>query len=227
MSKFCKSCGSEMPDNIAFCGVCGTALNAPEEPTAQPFANGDYNAPVGGAQKNKKPLILGAAIGGAVIVAVLLVLFLIGSGPESALDKMVDYTTGDVDVLEDLAPKAYWDYVEMCEGESVEELIEEARSDMEEYGGMYESVEYDVLDEKDISDLKIRKINEYLVEKYGFEADAVEDACELTYSIFAVEENDTDSETNTDIIVKIDGEWYIARATFDDGELEWFDFLVG
>lgn len=35
--KFCPNCGAQLPDNAAFCSVCGTRLGATQQPYQQPY----------------------------------------------------------------------------------------------------------------------------------------------------------------------------------------------
>jgi len=233
MSKFCKSCGNELPDDASFCGSCGSMCEAaaPAEPVGYapaPEGTEGYGYPMP-ENKNKKPIIIGAIAGGVVLVVVLLILLLSGGGPESALDNMVDYSQGDFDVLEDLAPEQYWDYYEEKKGESVDELIEKTEKQYEAYAEMMAEVDYDyeVLEEEELSESQIRAINEYLVEEYGFEKDSVSEGCELKYEITASTGGKSNTETETGTFLEIDGDWYIVNVDFEGDEVDYISFNNG
>jgi len=223
MSKFCSGCGNELPDEARFCGKCGSFF---EEWEGLPYSDGEADRIHFPVKNNKKPIIIGAVVGAVALIVVLILVFS-GGGPESAIDNMIAYTEGDVDVLEDLAPEQYWEYYEMEKGKSVDELIEEKRMRLEEHksNSDYSSVDYEVVDETPLSELKIRKLNEYFVEEYEFEEDSVSEGCTLKYKIFVTVDGERELvETNKHTVLKIDGDWYLVYVSFDGSGVRDVDF---
>ncbi len=67
MAAFCVKCGTALPDNARFCGVCGLSL---DDPAFAPYRDGAVDAPVG----REKRRVIGVAaivIGGVVVVALV------------------------------------------------------------------------------------------------------------------------------------------------------------
>ena len=101
---FCLKCGSHLPDDAKFCGVCGAPVNTVQEnapvmqqpagtaneaentqmPNAAPFMEApQFNGQIGCGvaapvqKKSKKGLIIGLSIGGGVLLAVVVAIALI------------------------------------------------------------------------------------------------------------------------------------------------------
>ena len=108
---FCKNCGSQVPDGIAFCAVCGTPVAGAE---AAPAA-AEAAAP---AEKTSFDVILVSA-GQSKIPVVKAVKESTGLGLKEAKE------------LVDGAPKAIKEKVSKAEAEQVKAALEEAGAEVE------------------------------------------------------------------------------------------------
>lgn len=246
MSKFCKNCGTELADEAAFCKDCGTRVEeaqqeaAPaEESTACECACADCKADcdaqaaedtnesgVAGVvngfiaklkNKDKNTLLITGGVLLGVIVLFVLAIALSGGGYEDAVDNYMKVAfKGKASLIEDLAPEAYWEYVEEQDDlklDEIEEIYEEDAYDtmmkvLEAMVGDDVSVSYDIKDTDELSESKLDKIKDTLKERYDIPRKDVEDAIEI--EIEAVIEGDKDEEEDemTLYAVEIDGDWY-------------------
>lgn len=251
MSKFCKNCGTELADEAAFCKDCGTRVEeaqqeaAPaEESTACECACADCNADceaqvadetkesgVAGAvngfisklkNKDKNTLLITSGVLLGVIILFVLAIALSGGGYEDAVDNYMKVSfEGKASLIEDLAPEAYWEYVEDKEDlklDEIEEIYEEDAFDammklLEAMVGDDVSVSYDIKDTDELSESKLDKIKDTLKETYDIPRKDVGDAIEI--EIEAVIEGDDDEEEDemTMYAVEIDGDWYLCTAS--------------
>lgn len=78
----CKNCGQNMPDGTHFCTNCGADMSPQpgSMPGAMPMGNQYQPAP---QKKSKKPLIIGLSIGGAVLVAAIIVVCILVFGSKA------------------------------------------------------------------------------------------------------------------------------------------------
>ena len=104
---FCLKCGSQLPDDAKFCGVCGAPVNTVQEnspvcqrpagtaneaestqmPNPAPFMEApQFNGQIGCGvvvpvqKKSKKGLIIGLSIGGGILLAAIVAVILFASG---------------------------------------------------------------------------------------------------------------------------------------------------
>ncbi|WP_302152654.1 zinc ribbon domain-containing protein [uncultured Enorma sp.] len=93
---FCPKCGQELPDGSKFCPECGSPLTPKVGNQAQPAGSAASSstayAPVAGAKKSRKPLIIGGiavmAVA-AVVGVVLLVMNVFGGGSKLVNGKYI------------------------------------------------------------------------------------------------------------------------------------------
>lgn len=138
---FCKNCGSEVPEGIAFCAACGTPV------AGAPAAA----APAAAAPKaDKSGLIkLIAIIAVIAVVAGLFIGLLGGGSPKSVAKKAVmAQLEGDIKTMLDLSPGKFQKYYE-----------EELYGDDDDAEQMFEYAE-EYADELDV-DVKIKNFNQY------------------------------------------------------------------
>ncbi|MGE5495477.1 MAG: zinc-ribbon domain-containing protein [Burkholderiales bacterium] len=86
---FCTKCGTQNSEGAAFCVSCGNSLNTAQAQNPQPqpamYGYGQPGAYAGYApQKRKNGLIIGLIIGGAVLVAGIVVLVILLTGGNAA-----------------------------------------------------------------------------------------------------------------------------------------------
>lgn len=210
MSKFCANCGSQQPDEANVCGNCGNAF-APENvvPPMQPKA------------KSKTPIII--AVAAAALAVILILIFALGGGapgsPEAAIENRLDYMSGDVSCYEYLAPEAYWEWrEEKYEDFDLEKTIEEMEEMIAkaEENGLAKEVNYDyeILNEKDLTEAELKKIQNGLKSNYDIPKDSVTDGVKVDIEITREYDGKESSEKEKNIhIVEIDGSWYVVSAT--------------
>jgi hypothetical protein len=119
MAKFCGNCGAAMADDAAVCGNCGTAFVEEAAPAAK--------VKVGNFSLDKKFLpAIGAAAVALILVVVLLISLIFGGGYKKAIDNYLAVNfEGKVSKIDDLAPKAYWEWYEDENDESIKDIKEE------------------------------------------------------------------------------------------------------
>ena len=215
---FCKKCGSQIPDNSAFCPECGAAVSAAQaEPEA---AEQPSNAPMAPAAKpamDKKRLTGIIAVGAAALVVIIILVAILaggGKGWEKVLKKEMNCArTGDSEPLAELIPdkmyEAIADYYDVDAEELKEYFIDEYLSDGSMLGDDYTFLKYEVTKEKDCSSSDLKDIKEYLKDRGISSKDDVKEAVVVKVKIyFKDEDGDRDDIKGEFTFVKIDGKWY-------------------
>lgn len=139
---------------------------------------------------------------------------------------------GDASKLEDLAPEAYWDYLEDAYNrdfddyqESWEENWNDNREYLEEeYGEDYE-IKYEIKSKSEVSKTKLKKIAKSLKDSYDIKASEVTKGYRLKLEITIAGSEDDDDENSTIYVLKIDGKWYLANVS-EYGDSYSVSFLV-
>lgn len=87
---FCKNCGNQIPDGVAFCAACGTPVAAAPAAAAPVYAAPAAPVAPAAPASDKSKLIKLIALGAAVVVFLVLILSLLGGGsPKSVAKKYV------------------------------------------------------------------------------------------------------------------------------------------
>lgn len=235
---FCKNCGTKTLNEVAQDST--TAQAAPAEETIQEAAcdceecKGDCSqqeateekeSGVAGAingfigkvkNKDKNALLIigGAAL--ALVVMLVLIFVFAGSGPEDAADNYFKVAfKGKVSKVEDLAPEAYWEFVDEVYGVDVEDAeecaeieFEKTEETLEELVGKDVSFSYDITDTDEVGESDLDEIKDYLKEHYDIAKKDVEEAVELEMEVVAEGDDDEEDGEITIYAVKIDGDWY-------------------
>lgn len=128
----------------------------------------------------------------------------------------------------DLAPKAYWEYLDMDEND-VEEQLEERWEYMEEsfkdeYGKDYKFT-YKIKKATKVKSDVLTAIQEGIEEQYGF-SPKVKAAYKLEVKATIKGSEDSDESEATYTAIQIDGKWYIVRAR-ESGDDMYVSFLPG
>ena len=210
---FCKKCGSQIPDNSAFCPECGAAVSAAqaEQPSNAPMA------PAAKPAMDKKRLTGIIAVGAAALVVIIILVAILaggGKGWEKVLKKeMKCARTGDSEPLAELIPdkmyEAIADYYDVDAEELKEYFIDKYLSDVSMLGDDYTFLKYEVTKEKDCSSSDLKDIKEYLKERGISSKDDVKEAVVVKVKIyFKDEDGDRDDIKGEFTFVKIDGKWY-------------------
>ena len=210
---FCKKCGSQIPDNSAFCPECGAAVSAAqaEQPSNAPMA------PAAKPAMDKKRLTGIIAVGAAALVVIIILVAILaggGKGWEKVLKKeMKCARTGDSEPLAELIPdkmyEAIADHYDVDAEDLKEYFIDEYLSDGSMLGDDYTFLKYEVTKEKDCSSSDLKDIKEYLKERGISSKDDVKEAVVVKVKIyFKDEDGDRDDIKGEFTFVKIDGKWY-------------------
>ncbi|MBO5323258.1 MAG: zinc ribbon domain-containing protein [Oscillospiraceae bacterium] len=252
MSKKCVICGIELDENVAVCPKCGT--HDPTEPGDSPFITIEPAAPVvidapatvavsvkpvAPAKKKAKPLpfILGGAA--VVIVAVaVLVITLFGGAPEPApspeptlIDNCLALMNGNLDVLEQMAPDEYWEFVARVPWNKTKDeyLAMEKESYTKHFNNRDEQyssfkVTGEIISEADMNEKTLQKTAETLFFYYGISESSVTAGKELTVQ-WAITTSGNSWKTLPEVLsaVEIDGVWYLVYHR-DDGDYLELDF---
>lgn len=232
---FCKECGSSVENNItADTAQVNEQVEASyaseevagdytyEEPTAEETKPGfvvAINKFIDKIKnKDQKTILISGAIVLALIVCFVLAIVLpSGGGTEAALDDFVEVTFyGDVDLIENLAPEAYWEFVEDeydIKIKDVKEYYEDKVFDAlidgleDEYGEDID-VSYKIIETDSVSKSKFEKMKDTLKDKYDIPKKDIEDAVELKVELSIKGDDDKDSDETKFYAVQIDGDWY-------------------
>lgn len=210
---FCKKCGSQIPDNSAFCPECGAAVSAAqaEQPSNAPMA------PAAKPAMDKKRLTGIIAVGAAALVVIIILVAILaggGKGWEKVLKKEMNCArTGDSEPLAELIPdkmyEAIADYYDVDAEDLKEYFIDEYLSDGSMLDDDYTFLKYEVTKEKDCSSSDLKDIKEYLKERGISSKDDVKEAVVVKVKIyFKDEDGDRDDIKGEFTFVKIDGKWY-------------------
>ena len=185
---FCKKCGSQIPDNSAFCPECGAAVSAAqaEQPSNAPMA------PAAKPAMDKKRLTGIIAVGAAALVVIIILVAILaggGKGWEKVLKKEMNCArTGDSEPLAELIPdkmyEAIADYYDVDAEDLKEYFIDEYLSDGSMLDDDYTFLKYEVTKEKDCSSSDLKDIKEYLKERGISSKDDVKEAVVVKVKIY-------------------------------------------
>ncbi len=247
---FCPNCGTQLEDNALFCGSCGTRMSADQQPQqAQPqyeqpqYQQPQYEQPqyqqygqpqyqqYGQPQapkKNKTPIFIAiGAVAAVAVIALVLVLVLGGGSNNSAkgaIELYFDIMQGDADRIEDMAPKAVWDYMEDEYGTSLKDMKEELEDTMSMMEGV--DIDFKIGKSTDLDKDLVKAIGEELADEYGIDADSVQEVKEYEVEMTAKIMGQSMTESQEVAVAKVDGSWYcIDYSDYGDGDV-YADFLI-
>lgn len=236
--KYCNACGTQMPDDAAFCPNCGAIQNAsaaPVEGAVPPVENAtpvyDNAAPVYDAyntgayanpyevpaKKSKKGLIiaLASSIAAVLIIAIVVIVILLSGrrGASSQKALMDDF----IKAMNNQDSKAFMNLLPDC-------YAEEFKREASYYGGdifaefpfkgykltLGETRDLRIFDADDIIDLENDMFRE------TNQRVRVEEGCKVKYDVNLSysEFNYSDTEVMSFSCAKIDGRWYIVDMDF-------------
>ena len=131
----------------------------------------------------------------------------------------------DASKLGDMAPEAYWDYLEETYNKDLDEYqeyweqqYENNRENLEdEYGEDYK-IKYKVKSKSEVGKAKLKKMAKALKESYDIKASKVTKGYRLKLDILISGSEGDEDETVTIYALKISGKWYLANVTeYGDG----------
>ena len=210
---FCKKCGSQIPDNSAFCPECGAAVSAAQaEPKAAEQPSNAPEAPAAKPAMNKHRLIGIIAVGAAALgVIIIFVAILAGGGKDwkKALKKeMKCIMTGDSESLAELIPDKMYEAIADYYDVDAEEL-KEYFMDLEIFDDDDTLVKYEIIEENECSSSDLKSIKEYLKERGISSKNDVKEAVEVNVKCYFKDGDGDRFDTEDEFgFVKINGEWY-------------------
>lgn len=226
MSKFCNNCGTAMEDEVLVCPNCG-AQDAPviEETPVETPVEAAVEAPVEAPADNKKTLITLLAGVAAAVVVIILAILLFGGGVNKAVGNMEAVLNGKFKKIEQMAPKAYWEYLaDEDEDFDIDDLIDAAEENYEdeleeledEYG---KNVKYSikVLEKKKVKRDKVKDIAEAIEDQYDIDEKKVKAAYEIGVRMEIKGKEDSERNYTKLTAVKIGAKWYVVSYySYDD-----------
>ncbi len=210
---FCKKCGSQIPDNSAFCPECGAAVSAAQaEPKAAEQPSNAPEAPAAKPAMNKHRLIGIIAFGAAALgVIIIFVAILAGGGKDwkKVLKKeMKCIMTGDSESLAELIPDKMYEAIADYYDVDAEEL-KEYFMDLEIFDDDDTLVKYEIIEENECSSSDLKSIKEYLKERGISSKNDVKEAVEVNVKCYFKDGDGDRFDTEDEFgFVKINGEWY-------------------
>ncbi len=210
---FCKKCGSQIPDNSAFCPECGAAVSAAQaEPKAAEQPSNAPEAPAAKPAMNKHRLIGIIAVGAAALgVIIIFVAILAGGGKDwkKVLKKeMKCIMTGDSESLAELIPDKMYEAIADYYDVDAEEL-KEYFMDLEIFDDDDTLVKYEIIEENECSSSDLKSIKEYLKERGISSKNDVKEAVEVNVKCYFKDGDGDRFDTEDEFgFVKINGEWY-------------------
>ncbi len=172
---------------------------------------------------NPKCLIVPGAIVAGVLVVALVLSIVFGGGYTDAIDNYVDLFMGKSSAIAKSAPDAYWDYLEEEEDITLKELkkdfeenYEDEMGAMEEFLGKNVKFTYEVTDEDELSERKLKKIADALSEDYGMDVE-VSDGYMLELEFVLKGSEEKIEQTVEYGVLKIDGKWYMVNLYESNG----------
>ena len=210
---FCKKCGSQIPDNSAFCPECGAAVSAAQaEPEAAEQPSNAPEAPAAKPAMNKHRLIGIIAVGAAALgVIIIFVAILAGGGKDwkKVLKKeMKCIMTGDSESLAELIPDKMYEAIADYYDVDAEEL-KEYFMDLEIFDDDDTLVKYEIIEENECSSSDLKSIKEYLKERGISSKNDVKEAVEVNVKCYFKDGDGDRFDTEDEFgFVNINGEWY-------------------
>lgn len=227
---FCKNCGTENPDNAAFCKDCGAQLEQPEEGGPSPagsettFTQPPDPAPAPGpvspppsptAASRYKGIGIAAVAVAAIAVIVLLVNLLGGRSYKDTVNRLFDAVMDlDARAIVDLIPE---DVVE----EAVEEsgygsrngLIQSLEEQLNSSGGTllgYLSqglkLDFTVVGDEDLSGEQLRQLRQSYEDRYDVDIKGAKTVTvEISYELLGFSE----SQSTQVSVIQVGRSWYL------------------
>lgn len=235
MRKKCVICGIDIDETVTVCPKCGT-----QKPTENPeFKVIPKQTPTVSKKAKGKvlPFILGGGAVALIAVVILLVCLFGGtptpepSAPPTLIDNSLALMNGNLDVLEQMAPDEYWEFVAQNPFKKTkDEYLSMRKEDYTKYFNdrdkQYDSfvVTGEIISEADMNETTLQKTAEILFTDYGIPENSVTAGKELTVQ-WAVTTSDKTWKTPPEVLsgVEINGIWYLVYRT-DEGNYSELDF---
>ena len=184
MAKFCATCGTPVKEGDSVCGKCGAPISGtaplPEKAKEEKKPENEISKkPFDEKKKFFRVIGLIAAVALLILVAVIVVSVAGGfTGYKGALRIMVNALEDfDMDALEKVASGISNEIYGLQYGDGLsdhyEDMVTRKLDSYEDELGPIRSIKYQITGESEFSDRRIRKVEEWLEEKYGIDTDAL------------------------------------------------------
>ena len=212
---FCKKCGSQIPDNSAFCPECGAAVSAAQaEPKAAEQPSNAPEAPAAKPAMNKHRLIGIIAFGAAALgVIIIFVAILAGGGWKKTANKFIHAIEhGDVD-----------ECISLINEDVVDSVIENYYDSSKSYFRRHISNFVDsFIDVEGLEIIRSDKLHDdaldeviYDLNKYGgISRKSITDAVLV---LLSVEGDEYVGDIAQIVLVKINGDWCLVAGNWQYG----------
>lgn len=204
MSKFCESCGAEIDDAAVKCQSC-------IDKEAQEKAAADVaNNPVKDSANTKKPMnktLLFGGIGASVLALIIILIIIIANVAGGYKTPINNMFKGMQKANLKTYLKAFPEFMEMDEYVDQDEMDEMLESLEDEYGKNIK-ISYKILDKEKIDKDDLEDVQEK-IEKYYDEEVKVSKGYKVTVKSTVKGKDDSESDTDTMSVYKIDGKWYL------------------
>ena len=198
MSKFCEGCGAEIDDAAVKCETCDNKN-----------ADTSYD-PVKDSASAKKPMnktLLYGGIGAGVLALVVLLIVIIANISGGYKTPISNMFKGMQKANLKTYLKAYPEFMEMDEYVDQEDMDDMLESLEEEYGKNIK-ISYKILDKEKIEKDDLEDVQEK-IEKYYDEKVKVSAGYKVTVKSTVKGKEDSETDTDTMSVYKIDGKWYL------------------
>lgn len=209
MAKFCVNCGAQMEDEDRVCGQCGRPIAGAVNPA--PTAN--VTSKIKGGNNIIKLII---AIVAAVVVLVIAVSVITSfTGYKRTINKMVKALQGnDVATLESLASSISEETYGAWFGDDLYDYYDDAVSDTldkyEDSVGNIKKISYEITDETELSDRRLRELEDNLVDSYNMDTSDIKKVVkvDLKVTVKGTKKSST-YNVNKLFVIKESGGWKI------------------
>lgn len=216
---YCKTCGTNNPDNVRFCKECGEVMN-PRIP-----ATGKTSGTHPKFGFSKKCVLTAIA----AVVIVVFAIVLLGGGKrgqatyKSVVNQLVKsaYKTADAEDFFELIPDAVIDYsIEDEDYYDLDEMVDDFQYELDYlHDYLYEnlgrnwSVSSKIVDVQDFTDRELRELNRDY--KDVLETDIEISAAKVVEVELTIKGDDLEQSNVMEInVIKINGKWYLDFMSF-------------
>lgn len=184
MAKFCATCGAPVKEGDRVCGKCGAPISGtaplPEKAEEEKKSENEISKKLFDGKKKSLNLVrLIAAVVILILVAVIVVNVAVRfTGYKGALRTMVNALEDfDMDALEKVTSGISNEIYGLQYGDDLsrhyEDMVTRKLDYYEDDLGPIRSIKFQITGESEFSDRRIRKVEEWLEEKYGIDTDGL------------------------------------------------------
>lgn len=184
MAKFCATCGTPVKEGDRVCGKCGAPISgadpSPEKTEEDKKSEKEVSKKPSDGKKRSLNLIRLIAAVAVLILVVVIIVNVAGrfTSYEGALKTMInaleDFDMGALEkVASGIGNEIYGQQYGDGLSDHYEDMVTRKLDDYEDELGPIRSIKFQVTGESEFSDRRIRKVEEWLEEKYGIDIEAL------------------------------------------------------